>query len=72
MAQNTYLVAPFSVREASVGLYREVRAVFMKLQEYCVSECLPVLRTLVIRGIRTATHYFNNDMTLRAIRVTSK
>jgi hypothetical protein len=70
MAQNNYLVAPFGVREASVRRYREVRAVFMKLQECCVSECLPVLRTLVITGIRTATHYFDNYMTLRAIRAT--
>ena len=70
MAQNTYLVAPFSVREASVGRYKEVRAVFMKVHEYCVSDCLPVLRTLIIRGIRTATHYLNNDMILRAIRAT--
>jgi hypothetical protein len=70
MAQNTYLVAPFSVREASVGYYKEVRAVFMRLQEYCVSDCLLVLRTLIIRGMRTATHYLNNDMILRAIRAT--
>ena len=33
-------------------------------------ECMPVLRTLIIRGIRTATHYLNNDMILRAITAT--
>jgi hypothetical protein len=53
-----------------VGRHKEVRAVLMKSEAYCVSECLPTLRTLVIRGIRTTKTYFDNDMILTSITAT--